>query len=160
MGVKIIPAYDVPEEVSRLFNEYTDMLITGDPAIKRYLDIQNYDEEVKHLEQKYGLPFGRLYIAYCDDKLAGCIGLRKINNQDCEMKRLFVRPEYRGRHIGDQLVQQIIADAGEIGYRHILLDTLPFLKSAVRIYKKYGFYEIEKYNNSPMGTSIYMRLDL
>ena len=92
--------------------------------------------------------------------MAGCIGLRKINDARCEMKRLYVRPEFRVKCIGSMLIQKIIEDAKEIGYQHMLLDTLPFLESAVHMYKKWGFYEIESYNDSPMETSIYMRLDL
>ena len=76
------------------------------------------------------------------------------------MKRLYVRPQFRGKHIGDQLIEKIIADAKEIGYSYMLLDTLPFLESAIYLYKKYGFYEIESYNDSPMSTSIYMKLEL
>lgn len=160
MGIKIIPAYDHVKEIEILFSEYTNMLIEGDSAFQEYLTLQNYDEEVKHLEQKYGLPHGRLYLAYCDDALAGCIGLRKIDEENCEMKRLYVRPEFRGQRIGNILVQKIIADAREIGYSHMLLDTLPFLESAIHMYKALGFYEIESYNNSPMETSIYMKADL
>lgn len=76
------------------------------------------------------------------------------------MKRLYVRPEFRGNKIGYILIRQIINDAKEIGYRHMLLDTLPFLKSAIYMYKKIGFYEIPCYNNSPMSSSIYMKLNL
>lgn len=97
---------------------------------------------------------------YCHEKLAGCIGLRRIDDQNCEMKRLYVRPEFRGMKLGDILVEKIIMEAKEIGYSCILLDTLPFLQSAIHLYKKYGFYEIESYNDSPMDTSIYMKLDL
>ena len=159
MNIKIVPGYAFPQQVGVLFSEYTDMLIANDSSFQNYLDIQHYDEEVKHLEEKYGLPYGRLYLAYCEGKLAGCIGLRKIDEKNCEMKRLYVRPQFRGRHIGDKLIQKIIEDAKEIGYSYMLLDTLPFLKSAIHMYKKYGFYEIESYNDSPMSTSIYMKLD-
>ena len=76
------------------------------------------------------------------------------------MKRLYVRLKFRGKQIGEKLIEKIIKDAKEIGYSSMLLDTLPFLKSAIRLYKKYGFYEILSYNNSPMETSIYMKLDL
>lgn len=86
--------------------------------------------------------------------------MRKIDAQNCEMKRLYVRPEFRGKRIGNQLVKRIINDAKEIGYAHMLLDTLPFLQSAIHMYKQYGFYEIQSYNDSPMDTLIYMRLDL
>ena len=136
------------------------MLVDNDPAFGEYLAIQNYEEELKHLREKYGMPEGRLYLAYCGGQLAGCIGLRKIDDVRCEMKRLYVRPEFRGKCIGSMLIQKIIEDAKEIGYQHMLLDTLPFLESAVHMYKKWGFYEIESYNDSPMETSVYMRLDL
>ncbi len=160
MELKIIPGYDFPEEIKILFSEYTEMLIAGDSSFQKYLDIQNYDEELEHLDIKYGSPDGRLYIAFYDRELAGCIGLRKIDEWNCEMKRLYVRPAFRGRNIGSKLIQQIIKDAKEIGYTYMLLDTLPFLKSAIHMYKACGFYEIPSYNNSPMDTSIYMKLDL
>ena len=136
------------------------MLIEGDSTFADYLSIQNYDEELKHLEVKYGMPEGRLYLVYFEGKLAGCIGLRKIDTQNCEMKRLYVRTSFRGKKIGGFLVEKIIADAKEIGYAHMLLDTLPFLESACAIYLKVGFYEIPSYNDSPMDASIFMKLDL
>ena len=160
MNIKILPAYDFPEEIKLLFSEYTGILIEGDPSFKEYLEIQNYDDELKHLEKKYGLPYGRLYLVYYNNEVAGCIGLKKIDKKNCEMKRLYVRPKFRGKQIGEQLIEKIIKAAKEIGYSYMLLDTLPFLKGAIYLYKKYGFYEIASYNNSPMDTSIYMKLDL
>ena len=138
MDIKIIPAYDYTQEIRELFSEYTDMLINSDPAFKEYLEIQNYDDELEHLKDKYGMPAGRLYLAYCGGKTAGCIGLKKLDEDNCEMKRLYVRPEFRGRKIGGLLIQKTIADAKTIGYKHMLLDTLPFLESAVHMYKKWG----------------------
>ena len=140
MNLEILPAFDYPQEVRALFSEYTDMLIENDPSFAKYLTLQNYDEEIA--------------------QTAGCIGLRRLDSENCEMKRLYVRPEFRGRQIGDGLVRRIIADAKETGYSHMLLDTLPFLESALRMYKRFGFYEIPCYNNSPMESSIYMKLDL
>ncbi len=160
MKTKIIPAYDCKNEITQLFSEYTTMLIEGDSSFKKYLDIQNYDEELAHLEMKYGAPYGRLYLACCDGKAAGCIGLRKIDEANCEMKRLYVRPEFRGNKIGERLISKIITDAREIGYSAMLLDTLPFLESALYLYKKFGFYTIDSYNDSPVSTSIFMKLDL
>ncbi len=158
--IEIVPAYDHPEEIAGLFSEYTNMLIAGDSSFQKYLDIQHYEDELKELDKKYGLPYGRLYLAYLKGEAAGCIGLRKIDDRNCEMKRLYVRPQFRGKKIGNQLVQRIIEDAKEIRYSHMFLDTLPFLKSAIHMYQKYGFYETESYNDSPMNSSIYMRLDL
>lgn len=160
MELKIVPAYSFPKEIRILFSEYTKMLIEGDSSFQKYLELQNYDEELEHLDIKYGLPDGRLYIAFYHGELAGCIGLRKIDEWNCEMKRLYVRPAFRGKKIGSKLIQQIIKDAKEIGYSHMLLDTLPFLKSAINMYETIGFYEIPSYNDSPMTTSIYMKLDL
>lgn len=160
MEIKIVPAYDHAEEVRALFSEYTDMLIAGDPRFKEYLDIQNYDAELNHLEGKYGLPDGRLYLLYCDDKLAGSIGLRKLDHENCEMKRLYVRPEFRGLGLGSLLVRKLLDAAREIGYRSMLLDTLPFLETAIKMYRSMGFYEIDCYNDSPLDTTIYMKIDL
>ncbi len=160
MEVKLVPAYNLQEKVAALFSEYTKMLIEGDSQFKEYLELQNYDDELLHLEKKYGLPQGRLYIAYYNGNVAGCIGLKMITMQECEMKRLYVRPEFRGNNIGYLLIRQIINDAKEIGYQYMLLDTLPFLQSAIYMYKKVGFYEISCYNNSPMSSSIYMKLNL
>jgi GNAT superfamily N-acetyltransferase len=160
MKIHIIPAYDHPQQTGILFSEYTNMLIAHDPTFQQYLLIQHYEDEIRDLESKYGLPDGRLYLVYADTALAGCIGLRKIDKQSCEMKRLYVRPQFRGQQIGDQLIKQIISDAQKIGYQFMLLDTLPFLSSALHLYQKYGFYDIPRYNDNPIDGSIYMQLDL
>lgn len=104
METEILPAYDYPDIVGELFTEYTDMLIESDASFQEYLNIQNYDEELKHLEIKYGVPFGRLYLAYCGGEPAGCIGLKRIDERNCEMKRLYVRPQFRGNQIGNLLI--------------------------------------------------------
>ena len=92
MELRIVPAYNFTQEIHILFSEYTQMLIAGDSAFQKYLELQNYDEELEHLDLKYGFPCGRLYIAFYNEELAGCIGLRKIDEWNCEMKRLYVRP--------------------------------------------------------------------
>ena len=143
MSVKILLAYDFSQEIKLLFSEYTDMLIEGDPSFKKYLEIQHYDDELKHLEKKYGLPYGRLYLAYYNNEVAGCIGLKKIDEKNCEMKRLYVRPKFRGKQIGEQLIEKIIKAAKEIGYSYMLLDTLPFLKGAIYLYKNMGFMKLQ-----------------
>lgn len=112
------------------------------------------------MADKYARPDGRLYIAKVEDEAVGCIGLRKIDDENCEMKRLYVKPAFRGHKIANKLVELIINDAKEIGYKSILLDTLPFLEGAIRLYKKLGFFEIDSYNNSPMDNLVYLRLDL
>ena len=133
MTIDIVSAFEKKSEIKELFTEYTQMLIDGDSKFKEYLDIQNYDAEIEHLEKKYGPPEGRLYIAYVDSQPAGCIGLRRIDDENCEMKRLYVKPEYRGNGLGKILVERIIREAKGEGYRHMLLDTLPFLESALKL---------------------------
>lgn len=158
--VEIKYAYKLPEEIKELFREYTELLIKNDETFKKYLELQNYDKEIENLEEKYGLPFGRIYILFYDEEVAGCVGLKKIDEKSCELKRLYVRDKFRGKKLGEELVKKIIQDAKEIGYKNILLDTLPFLDRAIMLYKKYNFYEIESYNDSPMSNSIFMKLDL
>ena len=160
MSIQILPAGDHFAEIRDLFSEYTDMLIEGDPSFREYLNIQHYDSELDRPFEKYGPPCGRLYLALWNGSPAGCIALRGIDNARCEMKRLYVRPSFREKGIGSRLLQQILADAREIGYRHMLLDTLPFLEQAIHMYRNLGFYEIPIYNDSPMSASIYMQLDL
>ena len=160
MSIEIIEAYSYKDEIKALFTEYTRMLIEGESAFKKYLELQNYDHETENLKEKYGPPYGRLYLAFFDGTIAGCIALRKLDNENCELKRLYVKSEYRGKNIGSHLVKHIIKDAKEIGYKHILLDTLPFLETAISMYKRYGFYEIESYNNTPMDNLIYLKYDL
>ena len=149
MSLTIAPAYDAPQEIGALFAEYTEMLIQSSPGFRQYLELQNYEDELQHLEAKYGGPDGRLYLARWNGAAAGCIGLR-----------LYVRPAFRGRKIGNALAERTIADARAIGYRHMLLDTFPFLRAAISMYQGFGFYEIPSYNNSPMNDLLYMQLDL
>jgi len=158
--IELIPAYDYADDIRALFSEYTDMLIEHDPTFASYLKLQNYDSELQHLAHKYGPPAGRLYLVKVDQAAAGCIGLKRIDEQNCEMKRLYIRPQYRGQGLAHLLVERIIRDAREIGYQSMLLDTLPFLESAIHLYQEYGFYEIPSYNNSPMDNSIYMKLEI
>ncbi|MBR3836306.1 MAG: GNAT family N-acetyltransferase [Clostridia bacterium] len=160
MKTEIVPAYNNADEIRALFAEYMDMLLENDPSFREYLEIQQYDKELENFEEKYGMPYGRLYLLYYCGEVAGCIALRKIDDENCELKRLYIKPEFRGKKLGKLLVERLIADAREIGYRYMLLDTLPFLQTAIRMYKNMGFYEIEKYNNSPMDTTIYMKFDL
>ena len=160
MRIEIIPGYDRESDILALFDAYMNMLTTNDPTFKVYLDVQNYEEEIAHLGSKYGLPDGRLYLLCYDGEPAGCIALRKIDSCNCELKRLYVKERYRGLGLGKMLVHRILVDAKQIGYTYVLLDTLPFLNAAIRIYRDFGFVEIEKYNDSPMDNAIYMKLEL
>ncbi len=158
--MQIIAGFDYADDIRALFEEYTAMLIAGDPKFRAYLALQNYTHELEDLGEKYGPPMGRLYLALCDGRPAGCVALRKMSDTGGELKRLFVRPEFRGRGIARALVTRILREAAEIGYRAVFLDTLPFLREAIALYRSLGFREIPPYNENPMGNSIYMRFDL
>ena len=160
MSIQILPAFNHLSETRELFSEYTDMLVECDPSFREYLALQHYDRELNHPFDKYGPPDGRLYLAKWNDVSAGCVALRRLDEDRCEMKRLFVRPKFRNQGIGSMLVHRILSDAREIGYQSMLLDTLPFLERAIQMYRNIGFQEIPIYNDSPMSSAIYMRLDL
>lgn len=160
MEFNVLNGLKFKDDIVVLFNEYTDYLVENDNKFKEYLSIQNYDREINLLEEKYGEPYGRLYLVKSGNTAVGCIALKKIDKENCELKRLYIRKEFRKNGIAKHLVNIIIRDAENIGYKYILLDTLPFLKEAIELYKSYGFYEIEKYNNNPIDNSIYMKYDI
>lgn len=160
MQIEIIPAFDRLDTMRALFAEYTDALLQAEPAFAGYLSIQNFAGELEHPEAKYGPPRGRLYLALADGSPAGCIALKPLDDTRCELKRLYVRTQYRRAGLGGMLVDRIIRDARDAGYRSILLDTFPFLRSAIRLYRAKGFYDVESYNDSPMDDLVYLQLDL
>jgi GNAT superfamily N-acetyltransferase len=138
----------------QLFREY-------EAGIGISLCFQNFDEEVAALPGKYAPPDGRLLLAYVDEQVGGCIALRKLDGKTCEMKRLFVRPGFRGLRLGRQLVNAIINEARNIGYERMRLDTMPGrMDTAIALYKDLGFKEIAPYYDSPVADSKFMELVL
>ena len=125
------------------------------------LCFQNFEEEVAGLPGKYAKPDGRLYLAYAGEKLAGCIALRKLEDGICEVKRLFVRKDFRGKHIGLELIEKLLETAQKIGYKKMRLDTYPpKMAKAVKLYKSYGFYEIPPYYHNPYGETLFLEKEL
>ena len=125
------------------------------------LCFQNFNQELAGLPGKYAEPDGRLLLAYSDDRLAGCIALRKLDSSSCEMKRLFLRNDFRGQGLGRALVQAIIDEAKGIGYERIRLDTLPGrMDSAISLYRRFGFQEIAPYYDNPVEGALFMELML
>ena len=157
---RLIPAYDRPEDTLRLFREYTDGILAHGPEVAACLSAQGLDEELRDIRGIYAPPKGRLYLALLGDEPAGCAALRPLDDKACEMKRLYVRPACRGHHIGRLLVEKIIEEARAIGYKHIRLDTFPFMQSAIRMYRGYDFYEIGPYNKNPAPSAIFLQKDL
>jgi GNAT superfamily N-acetyltransferase len=122
---------------------------------------QNFTQELAELPGKYAPPSGRLLLAFADEKLAGCIALRKIDAETCEMKRLFLRSGFRDRGFGKVLLTRIIDEARSIGYKRMLLDTLPGkMDAAIRLYERFGFQDIPAYYDNPLEGVRYMELRL
>ena len=125
------------------------------------LCFQGFEAELSALPGKYALPDGRLYLAYSDGELAGCIALRKLKVGVCEMKRLYVRDGFRGKKVGIQLIERLIDDAREIGYSKMRLDTFPpKMGKAVSLYESHGFRQIESYYENPHDGVLFMELTL
>ena len=137
-----------------LFTEYAESLGFS-------LCFQDFDKELADLPGKYSPPSGRLLLAFIDGQPVGCIALHRLDNKICEMKRLYVRPDFRGHKLGRILIDAVIAAAREIGYIHMRLDTVSgVMDSAIAIYRKYGFKEIPPYTVNPQPGVIYMELDI
>ena len=124
------------------------------------LAFQHFAQEVQGLPGDYEPPAGALLIARVDDEPAGMVALRPKSESRCEMKRLFVRSEARGLGLGRQLAERIIAEARARGYAEMILDTLPMMKDAQRMYERLGFVDIEPYYDSPVEGTRFMLLDL
>jgi len=123
------------------------------------LCFQSFDNELATLPGHYAPPDGRLLLAECDGQLAGCVALHKLEDGICEMKRLYLRPQFRGKGLGRSLVDRIIAEARQIGYSRMRLDTVePVMKDAVGLYRKIGFREIAPYCTNPIAGALYMEL--
>lgn len=161
MDIRFLDGCAHPSQVGPLFQEYTDMLLAENPAFAKYLQLQHYDEELTHLEAKYGPPDGRLYLLVtAAEEAVGTGAIRPLEGGMCELKRLYIRPAFRGRGLAEETVRRLIGDARHLGYRRMVLDTFPFLEAAIRLYEKLGFREIASYNGAPMPDLIYLGLDL
>jgi putative acetyltransferase len=148
-----------PAEISQareLFLEYAQSLGFN-------LCFQNFDKELAELPGDYAPPDGRLLLAKYGANLVGCVALHKLDPQMqiCEMKRLYLRPAFRGKGLGRALAQRIIAEARQIGYAKMRLDTVePVMKDAVAMYHKLGFQEVAPYCLNPIAGAMYMELEL
>jgi ribosomal protein S18 acetylase RimI-like enzyme len=142
------------EQIRKLFEEYVAWLGIN-------LCFQNFDKEVAELPGDYAPPSGRLTLATESDEVAGCVALRRIGEDVCELKRLYVRPQFRGRGLGRTLTENVIDEARSIGYKRMRLDTLPGkMDQAIKMYRRLGFKNIEPYYNNPVEGAAFMELEL
>lgn len=146
------------DDVRHLFTEYTNWLDMD-------LTFQDFQAELDNLPGKYGPPSGRLLLARAstDGKAIGCVGVRQLSSADektAELKRLYVLPETRGLGVGLALARTAIGAALEAGYGSIKLDTLPIMKGAKAMYRRLGFKECERYYDTPVEGTAFLRLDL
>jgi putative acetyltransferase len=139
--------------VRQLFEEYQRSLGFD-------LCFQGFSGELAGLPGLYAPPDGWLLLAASGTLPAGCGGIRKIGEGTCELKRMYVRPEFRGRKLGRQLALLLIDKAREIGYRTMRLDTIGTMKEAIGLYHALGFRDIAPYYNNPIPEALYMELDL
>lgn len=140
-------------DVKTLFLEYAESLGFD-------LCFQNFDKEISDLKSEYTDNGGCILLCYQNNIPAGCVGLRRFKDDICEMKRLYLRNEFRGKGIGRALAEKITGKAREYGYKAMRLDTISTMKEAISLYKTMGFKEVNAYRENPVKGAIYMELDL
>jgi len=138
-------------------NEVRELIVEYTQRLGRDLSFQNIDDELNNLAKKYTAPEGELLVIVENNKLIGMVAYHRHSDTRCEMKRLYVKPKYRGMKLGEKLIKEIINHAREAGYKEMVLDTIIPLQSAIYLYKKVGFQECAPYYNNPMDDVIYFK---
>ncbi|UCG53185.1 MAG: GNAT family N-acetyltransferase [Candidatus Latescibacterota bacterium] len=140
-------------QAKTLFEEYARSLTFG-------LEFQDFDEEMRNFPGDYSPPSGSLLLALIDDLAVGCVALRSLSDDTCEMKRLYVKPRFRGLRLGRRLAKAIIDEARRIGYARMRLDAIRSMKAAVELYTTLGFKEIPPYRHNPIEGAVFLELVL
>jgi len=137
----------------KLFEEYADELNVD-------LSFQNFSKELGAIGEQYNKPSGGLLLAFYDTLPVGCAGIRRLDDHTAELKRMYIKDEYRGLKIGVSLLQHAINLAKTLHYKKLRLDTLAGMTKAQQLYQSFGFYEIPAYRHNPLAGTIYMEKDL
>jgi GNAT superfamily N-acetyltransferase len=152
-----IAAAEKPAEISSV----RDLLLEYWESRKLEFTYFNFDREIANLPGDYSPPTGKLLLASCRGEAAGCVALRRLDREICEMKRMYLREKFRGRGFGRALADAIIAEARRIGYRKMRLDTIgPTMREALQMYLRMGFQEIPPYRHNPLPGAAFLELDL
>jgi putative acetyltransferase len=141
------------EVVIRLFREYASGLGFS-------LDFQDFEDELHRFPGQYAPPRGTLLLAEIEGVAAGCVGLRPLDLGTCEMKRLYVRPPFRGRGVGRRLAERVIDEGRARAYHCMRLDTVPSMAQAIALYRSLGFFEIPAYRYNPVPGALFFELAL
>lgn len=144
---------DQVNAIRELFLEYAN-------SLEFDLGFQGFQSEIDSLPGNYSAPKGCVLLALKNSELAGCVALKPIDEEICEMKRLFVRPKFQGHGIGRTLVQKILKRAADMGYGKIRLDTVPSMRAAIEMYRAFGFYSIPAYRENPVPGTSYLERTL
>lgn len=124
------------------------------------LSFQSFATELETLPGEYASPRGRLLLAWDGDAVAGCVAMRPLTDETCEMKRLYVRPGFRTGGVSRKLAERVIAEARSVGYRQMYLDTLPTMSGAQQLYERLGFKDVPAYRHNPIAGTRFLGLDL
>jgi ribosomal protein S18 acetylase RimI-like enzyme len=153
--VEILLAHDEQAigHARELFGEYAASLGVD-------LAFQSFDQELDELPGQYVPPAGALLLGWCNRELAGVVALRPFGDGICELKRLYVRPAFRGKGLGRRLTLAVIERARQGGYRRMRLDTLPWMREAIALYLALGFRPIEPYRPNPIEGAVFLELPL
>jgi ribosomal protein S18 acetylase RimI-like enzyme len=154
-------------EVSFVIAKTTEQFAEGRKLFEEYaaslnfkLCFQGFTEELNQLDQQYNAPTGALIIAYVNSNAIAAVGIRQFEPQKAELKRMYTQPAFRGHKIGNHLLNKAIGIATELGYKQLLLDTLPEMEAAIKLYHKFGFKTTTSYRFNPFDEAIYMVKDL
>ncbi len=149
-----------PAQTNNDFEITKKLLIEYADSLGFHLCFQNFDEELANLPGDYASPTGCLLLAEFEEQPVGCVALRKLSDDICEMKRLYVRQQFRGMGIGRALVETVIEEARKIGYNYMRLDTVPSMEAANALYVSVGFKKTCAYRYNPIEGAVYMELKL